>query len=140
LAKAQQVRDLLVGGVSIKIEAQSFGGSVNAVEFAAGGTSYRFDASAMSPRPLIWSAQGSLPQASVTFFKDTAQISKIETQGPWALFRLIDKARKENAGPQTFLATFGEGDATAVFRISLPSERNPFSRGGLWSFRCPTVL
>ena len=30
-------------------------------------------------------------------------------QGPWALFRLMDKARRENAGPQTLLATFGEG-------------------------------
>jgi len=38
------------------------------------------------------------------------------------------------------LATFGSGAQTAVFKISLPNDRNPFGRGGLWSFRCPTVL
>lgn len=139
-AKARQVRDLLVGGLPIKIEVQSFGGQVNAVEWSSGGTSYRFDNASTGARPVMWSAQGSLPQASVALFKDTTQIAKIETQGPWALFRLFDRARRENAGPQTFLATFGEGDATVVFRVSLPSERNPFGRGGLWSFRCPVVL
>jgi type VI secretion system protein ImpL len=139
-AKARELRDLLVGGLSLKIEVQMFGGGVTAAEFSAGGTTYRFDKATMSARPLIWSAQGNLPQASVTLFKDTNTVSKIETQGPWALFRLMDLARKENSGPQTILATFGEGDASAVFRISLPSERNPFGRGGLWSFRCPTML
>ncbi len=139
-AKAQQIRDLIGGGVSVKIEAQSFGGGVTAVELMSGGTKYRFDPAAMAPRPLIWSTQGTLPEASVILFKGTAEVGRVESQGPWALFRLMDKARRENAGPQALLATFGQGDATVVFRISLPSERNPFGRGGLWSFRCPVTL
>lgn len=69
-----------------------------------------------------------------------AKVGGIETEGPWALFRLMDAARKENAGPLAVLATFGSGAQTAVFKISLPNDRNPFGRGGLWSFRCPTVL
>jgi type VI secretion system protein ImpL len=139
-SKARQLRDLLVGGVAIKIEAQSFGGGVTSAELSAGGTDYKFDPATTGARPLIWAAQGSLPEASVLFFKDAAVVGKIETQGPWALFRLMDKARRENSGPQTMLATFGEGDVSAVFRISLPSDRNPFNRGGVWSFRCPTTL
>ena len=139
-AKAQQLRDLLAGGLSVKVEAQSFGGGVTAAEFAAGGTKYRFDPAATQPRPIVWSTQGSLPEASVVLYKGTTAVQTIETQGPWALFRLLDKARRENSGPQTILATFGQGDASVVFRISLPSERNPFGRGGLWSFRCPVTL
>jgi type VI secretion system protein ImpL len=156
-SRAQQVRDLLAGGLAIKIEAQSFGGGVSSVEFASGGTNYKFDAATTGARPIVWSPQGGLPEASVTFFKaakpsaDAAAdkaaapkpdvpAGKIQTQGPWALFRLMDKARRENAGPQTIIATFGEGDVSAVFRIALPSERNPFNRGGLWGFRCPVVL
>ena len=158
-SRAQQVRDLLAGGLAIKIEAQSFGGGVSSVEFSSGGTNYKFDPATTGARPLIWSAQGSLPEASVTFYKaklaaaastvgpaDAAAakadppVGKIEAQGPWALFRLMDKARRENAGPQTIIATFGEGDVSAVFRIGLPSERNPFGRGGLWGFRCPITL
>jgi type VI secretion system protein ImpL len=150
-SKAGQVRDLLVGGLAIKIEAQSFGGGVNSVGLSVGGTSYTFDRATTGARPLVWSAQGGLPEASVSFFKAAPEeassaappgppISKIQAQGPWALFRLMDKARRENAGPQTLLATFGEGDVSVVFRIAMPSERNPFGRGGLWSFRCPTML
>jgi type VI secretion system protein ImpL len=151
-SKAAQIQDLLVGGLAIKIAPKSFGRGVSAVEFSAGGTSYRFDQAASAARPVIWSAQGSLPEASVSFFKAAvsdaaggapkppALVNRIQTSGPWALFRLLDKARKENAGPQTILATFGESDVSAVFSIALPSERNPFSRGGLWSFRCPTAL
>jgi type VI secretion system protein ImpL len=161
-ARAQQVRDLIAAGLAIKIEAQSFGGGVTSVEFSSGGTNYTFDPATTGARPLIWSAQGSLPEASVTFYKAKpapaatatasgapavavpakadAPVGKIHAQGPWALFRLMDKARKENAGPQTIIATFGEGDVSVVFRIALPSERNPFGRAGLWSFRCPTTL
>jgi type VI secretion system protein ImpL len=76
----------------------------------------------------------------VILYKGDAAVAKIESQGPWALFRLMDKAKRENAGPSTLLATFGQGDVSAVFRISLPSDRNPFGRGGLWSFRCPAIL
>jgi type VI secretion system protein ImpL len=52
----------------------------------------------------------------------------------------MDKARRDNAGPQTILATFGQGAANAVFKVTLPSDKNPFSRGGVWSFRCPVAL
>ncbi len=139
-AKARQVRDLLVAGLAMKIEVQSMGGGLTAVEFGSGGTTYKFDPANTGARPIIWSAQGSLPQAYVALFKGPTQIAKVEAQGPWALFRLMDKARRENSGAQTILATFGEGANSVVFRISLPNDRNPFSRGGLWSFRCPTTL
>ena len=64
----------------------------------------------------------------------------ITFSGPWALFRLMDSARKQNTGPTSFTATFGQGADTVSFRITLPSDQNPFSRGGLWSFRCPSTL
>lgn len=139
-AKTQQLRDMISAGLSIKVEAQSFGGGVTAAEFSSGGTKYRFDPASMAPKPLIWSSQGSLPEAAVILYKGDTAVAKIETQGPWALFRLMDKAKRENSGPSTLLATFGQGDVSAVFRISLPSDRNPFGRGGLWSFRCPANL
>jgi type VI secretion system protein ImpL len=139
-AKTQQLRDMIAAGLSIKVEAQSFGGGVTSAEFSSGGTKYRFDPASMAPKPLIWSSQGSLPEAAVILYKGDSPVAKIETQGPWALFRLMDKAKRENAGPSTLLATFGQGDVSAVFRISLPSDRNPFGRGGLWSFRCPAIL
>ena len=33
-----------------------------------------------------------------------------------------------------------DGAQTVVFKVSLPNERNPFGRGGLWTFRCLCTL
>jgi type VI secretion system protein ImpL len=139
-SKASQIRDLLVGGVQYKISVEQFGTGVDAVEFSSGGTTYRFDALASPPRPLVWSAQSGIPEARVTFFKANQRLEEVAEQGPWAIFRLMDKSRRQNAGQNAFLATFGSGDKTVTVRVSLPTEQNPFSRGGVWTFRCPIAL
>lgn len=138
--KARELRDMLMGGVTVKFEAKAFGGGVDAAELTVGSTSYRFNGAGAGERPVIWSAQGNVPQAAIKLFAAGQPVANIETSGPWALFRLMDKARRDNAGPQTILATFGQGAANAVFKVTLPSDKNPFSRGGVWSFRCPVAL
>lgn len=139
--KARQLRDVIAGGVVVKVEAKSFGAGVDAAEIVAGNTRHRFERGAgATERQLSWSAQGTLPEAGVTLYSAGQPVLTETQEGPWALFRLMDGARKENTGPQTITATFGSGTQTAVFKISLPNDRNPFGRGGLWSFRCPQVL
>jgi type VI secretion system protein ImpL len=141
-AKAGEIRDLLVGGLPLKIAVATFGSEVGAVEFASGGASYTFTRDGNQPKPILWSVSGGLPAASVILRGQDGkqELRKFEADGPWALFRLMDQATKENAGPQALKASFGEGARAVSFQIALPSESNPFSRGGLWSFRCPTVL
>lgn len=139
-SKAGMMRDMLMGGVNVKFEAKAFGGGVDAAELTVGSTNYRFDGSGAGERPVNWSAQGNVPQASVKLYAAGNQVGEVSKSGPWALFRLMDSARRENAGAQAILATFGSGAQTVVFKVSLPSEKNPFSRGGVWSFRCPVAL
>lgn len=139
LQKAAAIRDLIAGGLSLKVEAAGFGGAVTAAEFSAGGTTYRFEPSAVGARPVMWSLNG-LPEARVVLYAGPKEVARYEGEGVWALFRLMDGARKENAGPTAIKATFGEGAQFATFKIHLPSGANPFSRGGLWSFRCPGRL
>ena len=138
--KAQTLRNMVMGGVNVKFEARAFGGGVDAVELTVGSSTYRFDGTSGGERPVIWSAQGNVPQAAVTLFTGTTKVGEVRKSGPWALFRLMDDARKENAGEQAMLATFGSGAQTAVFKVTLPGDSNPFSRGGVWSFRCPVAL
>src|SRR6185312_14459137 len=128
--RASQIRDLLTSGLNIKIDPQGFGGSVTAVEVAAGGQTYRFDAGQSGQRILQWTPSG-LPQASLVLYHGTQKLKEYDFDGPWALFRLMDAAIKENAGPLAIKATFGDGAATATFRVTLPDANNPFSRGGL---------
>ncbi|GGC32320.1 type VI secretion protein [Novosphingobium marinum] len=147
-AKARKLRDLLVAGIAVKIEPKTFGADVTLVDLNAGGTRYRFEKDEMEERPLVWSAQGGVPEASLTMYAppeaEAAKpevVDRIRESGPWALFRLMDNARLENTGPQSIDATFGQGAKSVVFRVSLPDKHNPFIRGGgVWSFRCPVVL
>ncbi len=138
-AKTMQIRDLLLAGQPFKAQLASTGPGVDAVELAA-GTSYRLDAATREARQYQWSLQGGLPEAHVTLFKGGQKVDEVAAGGPWAIFRLFDKARRRNDGQTAFLATFGSGDATATLRIILPDDRNPFGHGGLWTFRCPAAL
>ena len=147
--KAAQIRDLLAGGLPLKVSLVKMGSEVGSVEISSGGASYTFAAAASPPRPLLWSISGGLPEASVVLNKaggaaatagPATPLKRFDTEGPWALFKLIDLAQKENAGAKAIKVTFGDGAATATFLIQLPTEQNPFSRGGVWSFRCPSAL
>lgn len=155
LKRAGDIRDLLAGGLPVKVSVASFGSGVDTVEVASGGTRYRFTPTSNQPRPLLWSATGGLPEASVALYRSAGagapkaadgdappgtEILRRATEGPWALFRLMDQADKRNAGPQTIQAAFGTGPERSVLTIVLPGTTNPFSRGGLWSFRCPATL
>jgi type VI secretion system protein ImpL len=66
--------------------------------------------------------------------------ARISAEGPWAFFRLMDKADKQNAGPQTIRATFRSGPHWVTLLIQLPTGDSPFGRGGMWTFRCPAAL
>lgn len=138
--KASDLRNLLTGGLPLKVQAVGFGGSVTAVEVSINGTSYRFENGSMGPKPAMWSISGGAPEAHVALLAGQTEIKRFEAPGPWALFRLMDGARKENDGPTAVKATFGEGATFATVRFILPGASNPFSRGGLWSFRCPAAL
>jgi type VI secretion system protein ImpL len=152
LQKASDLRDMLAGGLPIKVKVDGFGADVGVVEVASGGTRYRFSSTFNTAKPLLWSATGGLPEASVTLYKAAAnqpkdsepvpgaQIATFAAEGPWALFRVMDKADKQNAGAKAIKARFGQGGSSATLAIELPSDHNPFSRGGLWSFRCPAAL
>jgi type VI secretion system protein ImpL len=137
--KAAAIRDLLSAGLVLKIDGEGFGGATTAVEISSGGQTYRFDAGQTGQRTLQWTVSA-LPEAHVTLFAGTTKQRDYTFEGPWAMFRLMDAAKKENAGPLAIKATFGEGASYATFRITLPDPNNPFSRGGPWSFRCPPKL
>lgn len=143
-AKAREVRELLSAGLPLRIAVDQFGSDINAVIISSGGSAQRFERSIRGARPIQWSTAG-VQEAFVELVPAggegaAAQPLRFEQQGPWALFRLIEEGKRENAGETAIRVTFGEGARSATLLISLPTDKNPFSRGGLWSFRCPTEL
>lgn len=140
MSRLAQIRDMLATGLSFKVAPESLGPDVDAVEVSSGGATYRFDATNKDPQPVVWTVQG-LPAAHVTMFKSGQVVQKFDGQGPWAVFRVMDAASaRQNAGSNAFLATFGQGTKAATIRVTLDSISNPFSKGGMWTFRCPVTL
>jgi type VI secretion system protein ImpL len=137
--KASALRDLLTGGLALNVGLERLGQEATAVELSAGGVTYRFTAATPASKPLLWNL-AVLPAAQLVLFSGEREVRRIEARGPFALFRLMDRATMENAGPSRIRARFGTGEASVAFTFDLPSETNPFGRGGPFSFRCPARL
>jgi type VI secretion system protein ImpL len=61
--------------------------------------------------------------------------------GPWSLFRMLDKANIQPAGaPEKFRVTFAVDGRNAVFDVTSSSVQNPFRLRELAEFRCPSGL
>ena len=69
------------------------------------------------------------------------QVSGQVYEGPWALFRMLDRAEME-ATPQAerFIVTFAVGGRKAKFQMITGSVQNPFRLRELDQFRCPDQL
>lgn len=138
--KARQLRDILMGGLVVKVEAKAFGSGVDSAELVVGASEVRFAPGSAGAKQVIWSAQGNVPQASLLLSSRGTQVKEYSHTGPWALFRLMDEAHFEKRGG-TWYATFGTGTAAVAFKMTFPTEQNPFQRGTVpWSFRCPSKL
>jgi type VI secretion system protein ImpL len=61
--------------------------------------------------------------------------------GPWAWFRLLDKAQVAATNqPERFKVTFTLDGRTAIYILTASSVRNPFQLEALEKFRCPERL
>jgi len=75
-------------------------------------------------------------------FEDTAGNRPGVTEtGPWAWFRVLDKATVEpTAVRDRFKVTFSLGGHSASYELQASSVRNPFKLEALEAFRCPERL
>ena len=64
----------------------------------------------------------------------------LQASGPWALFRLFDQGDLQQSGSaERYQLTFRSGERQAIFELRAGSVLNPFARGVLQEFRCPTL-
>jgi len=67
--------------------------------------------------------------------------SSLTERGPWAWFRLLDKAKVESTSqPEEFRVTFQLGDRKVTYLLTASSVQNPFRLKALNKFRCPENL
>jgi type VI secretion system protein ImpL len=67
--------------------------------------------------------------------------SGMAIDGPWALFRMLDRANIEpGSNPERFRVSFAIDGRSAVFEVTTSSVQNPFRLRELSEFRCPDGL
>jgi type VI secretion system protein ImpL len=71
----------------------------------------------------------------------TSGQSGLVFEGPWALYRMFDRAQIDAAGqPEKFRAVFSLDGRNIVFDVTTSSVQNPFRLADLQAFRCPSRL
>jgi len=67
--------------------------------------------------------------------------SMLRERGPWAWFRVLDKANiTPSGGPERYQVEFKLGDRSAAYELVARSAYNPFRFDELEQFRCPESL
>ncbi|WGS49456.1 type VI secretion system membrane subunit TssM [Paraburkholderia sp. D15] len=82
--------------------------------------------------------QGGLVGGVQNTMQNSAQ-GGLQTQGPWALYRLLDKARvTPGATPESFVASFDFNGRKLSLRVTASSSYNPFRLPQMDAFSCPS--
>ena len=101
------------------------------------GQTLSFGPDQPGPQSVQWPGK----QGGLTARLKPAAGNAIAAEGPWALFRLIDRARTEPLGaPEKLKATFDLDGQRASFEITAGSVQNPLRLRELTEFRCPQGL
>jgi type VI secretion system protein ImpL len=87
-----------------------------------------------------WPAPNSSDHARLTLMRANGQPAIVETMGPWAFFRLLDRAKMDSSLPDQMTIGFEANGATASFRLRASSVRNPFHSRNLAQFQCAAQL
>lgn len=86
---------------------------------------------------LVWPSLNPASQAKMTAVL-AGSTPTLASEGPWAIFRLLDQARWEGAQSDRQKLTFDFSGRKAQFELRANSVRNPFRLRDLEQFRCPS--
>ncbi len=101
------------------------------------GQLLQFGPGQTGPQSVQWPG----PKGGLTAQLKLGNTEVIAAEGPWALFRLMDRARTEPLGaPEKLRASFEAGGRRASFEVTAGSVQNPLRLRELAEFRCPQGL
>lgn len=128
--------------VSFELEPESLDKQASQVAVELGDQRLVYSHGPRLRQRLQWPPPGA-PLARVSFTSAGAPgtTAAISESGPWALFRLLDKAKIEGAaGSNRYRVSFQAGGSSATFNLIADSVLNPFSLPDLQQFRCQDAL
>ncbi|MGL3210441.1 type VI secretion system membrane subunit TssM [Bradyrhizobium sp. BR 1433] len=146
--RAQEIRKAFFSGpgsapaVKFSIKPVYLASHLRRATFAMDGKEIFYRHEAPRIYELEWPARTEARTASITLTASDGTEEKIESSGPWALFRLVGASRLSSRGTSNrFTFTIGGADRPSVtYELRAESKSNPFSSNVLRSFRCPNNL
>lgn len=97
-----------------------------------------YDHGPVQAKSLKWPGDGNRTARIV--FQPPGDNASMTMSGPWAMFELFEKAKREKVSDDKFRATFVLGNRRASFDVQTGSVLNPFSLPEIDKFRCPERL
>ncbi len=145
--KAARIRDAFFpqGGtapsIGFEIEPVDLSPEAASVTLDINGQTVSYDHGPVRPASMRWPGTGA-GQVRVSFTAvDGSPSGGITLDGPWALFRLVDRSRIAGASASDrFRLTISEGKDNATFEIRTASVLNPFTLPQLREFQCPQAF
>ncbi len=144
--RAQSIRDAFFrdGGRALgtRLEFRLLELDAGAAEFSldVDGQKLRFRRDTKQPQSIDWLATGTVADGVHVLLTPTTG-SGYTFKGPWALLRLLDRARVERgASADRVLISFDVEGRKARFEVRSTSARNPLLRQDLEPFQCPNRL
>jgi type VI secretion system protein ImpL len=142
--RAAAIRDLFFssGGLGVKLEIapEYLDTGAKQATLDLGGTQIVYAHGPVRGAPVAWPGPG-MSDVRLSFDPPpSGGTGVIETQGPWALFRLIDKGvMSAGISPEQFTLAFQAGERQVRYHVRAASVLNPFASNVLQGFRCPTL-
>jgi type VI secretion system protein ImpL len=148
LQRAQLIRDVFFRGggrtVSLRFDFKPLEMDASITQFLldVDGQIVRYAHGPQQPTPVQWPGPRGSSQVRLQIEpKRVGADSGLASEGPWALFRLLDRAQIDPTGqPERFIVTFRVDGRRAVFEVVASSVQNPFRMAELQQFQCPARL
>jgi type VI secretion system protein ImpL len=122
--------------VRFNISPSALDASVARFAFDVNGQLFEYRHGPQQSRSIVWPGDNAAGKASVVFEDRNGVGPALRTEGPWALFKLLDKATVTRNSDTAFSVAFSVEGRNAEVDIQANSVRNPFARPELFRFRC----
>lgn len=145
---AAEIRDVFFGGTAkgaqmrVEFRPADMDTSISKMLLNVDGQELPYQFGPSVPKSVQWPGPGGTNQIRLQVtIKDPPKDAQLLFEGPWALFRMFDKAQIEQGNvPEKFRATFSVDGKRVQFDVTTSSSRNPFRLPDLQAFQCPRKL
>ncbi len=142
--RAAKIRDIFFRGgktpsIRLDFKVQEMDASITQFVLDVDGQLVKYAHGPVSPMAVQWPGSKGSNQVRIQLSPPVAGgASGQVADGPWALFRVMEKAQLENTGiPEKFLVTFNIENRRTKFEVTTNSVQSPLRVRELLEFSCP---